>query len=199
MTAETRVGLLSRADGSASYKTASCSVLASVNGPMEVRQRDELLGEATLELHIQPAVGLASTSERDMEALLKAAVRPSLLLGLHPRSLVQVTVQVMVAGDVREALLAACINVIALACIDAGLAMQHIPVGAHVELEAGSRHTVCYTFPGQSLVLLESAGQFRKEEVEEVERLALAAAQETYTVLEAQIRDKVEQDDRWQQ
>ena len=196
--AEIELGSLSRADGSASYKTESCNVMASVNGPMEVRQRDELLGEATLELHVQPAVGIASIADRDLESLLKAAVKPSLLLGLHPRSLVQVTLQVLVAGDAREALLAACINVIALACVDAGLAMQSIPVGAHVQL-THSRHTACFAFPARVLVMLESAGRFRREDIVDVEHRSLAAAEAVYTALEARINDKVQRDNRWQQ
>lgn len=49
---------LQRADGSASYSSCGYSVLAAVNGPIEVQRRDELPQEATIDVIIRPAAGI---------------------------------------------------------------------------------------------------------------------------------------------
>jgi exosome complex component RRP46 len=51
-------GVLSRADGSSRFAFGPVEVLASVNGPQEVRLRDELLDRATLEVNVLPVRGL---------------------------------------------------------------------------------------------------------------------------------------------
>ncbi len=55
---------LERADGSASYTLNGYSVIAAVNGPIEVQRRDELPEEATLEVLIRPAAGVGGMSLR---------------------------------------------------------------------------------------------------------------------------------------
>jgi exosome complex component RRP46 len=49
---------LQRADGSASYSYHGYSVIAAVNGPVEVQRRDELPEEAAVEVIIRPTVGV---------------------------------------------------------------------------------------------------------------------------------------------
>ena len=49
---------LRRADGSATFSIDDYSVIAGVNGPVEVQRRDELPEEAALEVNIRPAVGV---------------------------------------------------------------------------------------------------------------------------------------------
>ena len=49
---------LHRADGSATYSSNGCSVLAAVNGPIEVQRRDELPEEAAIDVAIRPAIGV---------------------------------------------------------------------------------------------------------------------------------------------
>lgn len=55
---------LHRADGSAKYSENSCTVIAAVNGPIEVQRRDELPEEATVDIAIRPVSGVGG-----MEAL----------------------------------------------------------------------------------------------------------------------------------
>ena len=52
------LGLLGRSDGSASYSNNGYSVLAAVNGPVDVSKRDEIPEEATIEVVIRPAAGV---------------------------------------------------------------------------------------------------------------------------------------------
>lgn len=54
------LGCLHRADGSASFTHNSTQILASVNGPMEIRARDEHYSKAVLEIVVRPGIGVAS-------------------------------------------------------------------------------------------------------------------------------------------
>ena len=58
MALEARLEPLRRADGSASFSCYGHSVLAAVNGPIEVQRRDEIPGEAALEVTVRPATGV---------------------------------------------------------------------------------------------------------------------------------------------
>ena len=49
---------LHRADGSAKYSQIGYSVIAAVNGPIEVQRRDELPEEAAVDVAIRPAAGV---------------------------------------------------------------------------------------------------------------------------------------------
>jgi exosome complex component RRP46 len=49
---------LRRADGSASWSDGQYSVLAAVNGPIEVQRRDELAEEAAIDVVVRPAAGV---------------------------------------------------------------------------------------------------------------------------------------------
>lgn len=51
-------------DGSATHTANGYTILASINGPIEVSRRDELPEEATLEVHVRPATGVGSKSCR---------------------------------------------------------------------------------------------------------------------------------------
>lgn len=56
------LSILHRADGSARYSAAGYTVVAAVNGPIEVQRRDELAQHAALEVNVRPAIGVGSES-----------------------------------------------------------------------------------------------------------------------------------------
>lgn len=56
--ANTTLSPLHRADGSAEYSQGGYSVIAAVNGPIEVLRRDELPEEAAVDIAIRPAAGV---------------------------------------------------------------------------------------------------------------------------------------------
>ena len=49
------LGSLHRADGSSTYSSNGCTVIAVVNGPIEVQRRDELPEEAVVDVNVIPA------------------------------------------------------------------------------------------------------------------------------------------------
>lgn len=199
-----QLSVLSKSDGSASWTDAQGSaVISSVNGPMEVRIRDEVLGEATLDLKILPLSGLAGTRERYMENTIRSALRPALLLGLHPRSLIQITSQVVSAGrdiDGPETSLdtiASIINSIVLAAVDAGISMSCILAAAVVKAPEHGRHVACYSFPKHDLLMLESQGPFKREQLPLILESALKECISVHDTMREKIEEKVTKDNRW--
>ena len=85
---------LHRADGSASWTQEGTEVLAGVYGPVEASARREDAEKAVVEVLFRPLSGLAGQAEREIEALVRRTVEVSLLSALHPRTTVQVVLQV---------------------------------------------------------------------------------------------------------
>ncbi|KAI9717645.1 MAG: hypothetical protein M1812_004590 [Candelaria pacifica] len=98
MTAQNRpsasLSHLYRTDGSATFSQNGYSIIGAVNGPIEVQRRDELPEEAAIEVIVRPATGVGGTRERHLEAILHSTLRHIILTQNHPRTLVQITLQV---------------------------------------------------------------------------------------------------------
>ena len=192
---------LTRADGSATFSNNLFTVLAAVNGPIEVQRRDELPEEAAIEVNIRPASGVGGPRERWLESVIAALLRTLVLVKLHPRTLVQVTLQVtkepttgvrMKRAVKDVAIIPALANAAFLALVDgavpmgrtmvAGLAclgkeVDGVTVDPTEKQVAGCRsvHAMAYSAKGE-LLLDESVGRFDAGELEDVgERLRVAA------------------------
>ncbi|XP_003968627.1 exosome complex component RRP46 [Takifugu rubripes] len=113
--------LLSRPDGSSSFMQGDTSVLAGVYGPAEVKVSKEIYDRATLEVLIQPKVGLPSVKERSQEQNVRETCEASLLLSLHPRSSLTLVLQVLHDDG---SLLSCFLNAACMALMDAGLPMS---------------------------------------------------------------------------
>ncbi|KAL9012058.1 MAG: hypothetical protein Q9173_003138 [Seirophora scorigena] len=86
---------LSRADGSASHTSNGYSIIAAVNGPVEVQRKDEIPEEAAIDVVIRPAAGIGGVRERHLESIVKKALHQVIYVSAHPRTLIQVTLQVV--------------------------------------------------------------------------------------------------------
>ena len=179
---------LIRADGSATFSSNLFTILAAVNGPVEVQRRDELPEEAAVEVNIRPSSGIGGPRERWMETVIASLLRSLLLVHMHPRTLVQVTLQVtrepgvkVKRGVLDVAIIPALANAAFLALVDAALPLQGTMVAAlgcftregEVVLEPAEKevlgcksvHAMAYDGHG-ALLLDESAGEFGVEEWE---------------------------------
>ncbi|WVF70190.1 hypothetical protein IAT40_004978 [Kwoniella sp. CBS 6097] len=87
------IGELDRADGSGRYGFGSTAALASCNGPIEVRLREERPDRATFEVSHRPLEGVGATPSRALITTLESIYPPILSLSQHPRSLIQLVVQ----------------------------------------------------------------------------------------------------------
>ncbi|OCF42081.1 hypothetical protein I317_04052 [Kwoniella heveanensis CBS 569] len=87
------IGELDRADGSGRFGFGSTAALASCNGPIEVRLREERPDRATFEVSHRPLEGVGATPSRALITTLESIYPPILSLSQHPRSLIQLVVQ----------------------------------------------------------------------------------------------------------
>ncbi|KAL8853463.1 MAG: hypothetical protein Q9221_001621 [Calogaya cf. arnoldii] len=99
MTKDVTLSPLARADGSASCASNGHSVIAAVNGPIEVQRRDEIPEESAIDVVLRPAIGVGGVRERHLESIIEKTLRQVILVSAHPRTLVQITLQVIAAPD----------------------------------------------------------------------------------------------------
>ncbi|KAJ8372766.1 hypothetical protein AAFF_G00277090 [Aldrovandia affinis] len=128
--------LLSRPDGSASFVQGDSSVLAGVYGPAEVKISKEIYDRATMEVVIQPKVGLPGVRERAREQCVRETCEAALLSSLHPRSSLSLVLQV-VHDD--GSLLSCCLNAACMALMDAGLPMGCLFCGVTCAIDPEGR------------------------------------------------------------
>ncbi|KAL6478651.1 hypothetical protein MHYP_G00120840 [Metynnis hypsauchen] len=128
--------LLSKPDGSASFIQGDTSVLAGVYGPAEVKVSKEIYDRATLEVVIQPKVGMASVRERAREQCVRETCEAALLSTLHPRSSLTLVLQ-----EVHDngSLLSCYLNAACMALMDAGLPMGRLFCGVTCAIDAESQ------------------------------------------------------------
>ena len=122
---------LTRADGSATFSSNLYTVLVAVNGPVEVQRRDELPEEAAIEVNIRPFSGVGGPRERCLEENFASLLRSLLLVHMHPRTLVQITLQVTKEPSLRikqafkdVALVPVLANAAFLALVDGALPLE---------------------------------------------------------------------------
>ena len=214
MTQEAVLHPLHRADGSATYTSSLATILAAVNGPVEVTRRDEIPDAAAIEVNIRPSSGVGGPRERWLESIVASTLRSVVLVHLHPRTLVQVTLQMTkdigMDGGVRWrkgvkdiAIVPGLVNAAFAALVDSGLPLEHTVVAglAVVSVDGDvvaeptvkqaaackSAHALAFTMIGDehSLLLNESAGNFDLQEWEKVE----VVLREQATVAVAQSED----------
>lgn len=200
MTQATAFHPLHRADGSATYTSSLTAILAAVNGPVEVSRRDEIPDAAAIEVNVRPSSGVGGPRERWLESVVAATLRRVVLVHLHPRTLVQVTLQVTKdisgEGGVRMrrglkdlAIIPGLVNAAFAALVDSGIPLEQTlvaglaVVGADGEVRAEptekqvaackSVHAMAFVVEGeeQRVLLCESSGKFDPEELARVEEV----------------------------
>lgn len=121
------LSILQRADGSAKCDRDGYSVVGAVNGPIEVQRRDELPEEAAIEINVRPAIGVGSMpagtkvkrcfamlnhlsgpTERHLESLLQSSLRHVIMVQNYPRTLIQVTLQILEVPDLNPTPISVC-------------------------------------------------------------------------------------------
>ena len=184
---------LVRADGSATFSSNLFTVLAAANGPVEVQRRDELPEEAAIEVNIRPSSGLGGPREKWLESIIASLLRSVLLVHMHPRTLIQVTLQVTKEPALKmkkwvcdAAIVPVLANAAFLALVDGALPLERtmivgfaavtkdgdvvIDPSEKVVMGCRSVHAMAYTAQGE-LLLDESAGDFDLQQRHEVAEL----------------------------
>ncbi|KAG4085741.1 ribosomal protein S5 domain 2-type protein [Neocallimastix lanati (nom. inval.)] len=168
---------LNRADGSASFSFGNSSVLCSVYGPQEVKIKDELLDRATIDVNIKPQIGNGSTTEKNMERIVREAYSDVIIASLHPRTSISITVQITQDDG---SMISTIINAVTLALIDAGIPLHSTllsvtsavmengeilidPTNEEMK-EATSVHVFAFSNTSNDIVSSESTGTFTEDE-----------------------------------
>ncbi|OLL21687.1 Exosome complex component RRP46 [Neolecta irregularis DAH-3] len=216
MTVSAEFPELHKADGSACWKTDVTEVICSVAGPIEVKQRDELPGEAALE----PVIGKLKadnidTREKLMERLVRKAIAPIILVDQHPRTLIQIVCQVISVGAPdclgMPLVLAAALNATCLALIDAGISLDSTISATAIALSADgvisenpdktallnakSTHVVCYNVQDRA-VFSESNGSFSWDEFSLCLRQARGFCLKSHELMYERLTKKISTDIR---
>lgn len=97
--ANTTLSPLHRADGSATYSKSGYSVIAAVNGPIDVQRRDELPEEAAIDVAVRPAAGVGGLQERHFESIIQNTLRHVILVSAHPRTLIHFVLQIVTSPE----------------------------------------------------------------------------------------------------
>ncbi|XP_019717111.1 exosome complex component RRP46 [Hippocampus comes] len=186
--------LLSRSDGSASFIQGNTSVLAAVYGPAEVKVSKEIYDRATLEVIIQPKVGLPSVKERAQEQCVRETCEASLLLSLHPRSSLTLVLQELHNDG---SLLSCFLNAGCMAMMDAGLPMSCLFCGVTCAIhtdgtiitdptaaqEAESRALMTFAIDSKEhqVMMTSTKGSFSVQEMQQCIAVSQAASEKIFS------------------
>ncbi|ABN66861.1 Exosome complex exonuclease RRP46 (Ribosomal RNA processing protein 46) [Scheffersomyces stipitis CBS 6054] len=219
--------LLQKSDGSAELLLGSTKVIASVTGPIEPKARQELPNQASLEILIRPAVGLATTREKLLEDKLRSLLQSIIVRFKYPRQLIQVVVQFLISDSKRTETdlvdytsndLNAAINCCYYALIDAGIALKASFVSLSIAVKNGnltvnptvyelaqsdSHHVICFNIEkgkANKILLLESQGDIKEDELFAMISKAVEEAEKVHHEQQRKfVKEKVENDYVWKQ
>jgi len=220
MSIEADTTILNRVDGSASLSAGETKVMTAVSGPIEPKMRQELPTTAALEVIVRAAVGISNTREKLLEDKVRSILTQVIIGHLYPRQLIQITSQVLEAGEDIEYTskeLSAIINASYLALVDANIglnasfASEHFAILENDEIiinpsksqlkSSRSSHIVVYGIKnGQSNRLLysDSIGSFTEDEIYKILALASQSIEKIHQTFRKTIQSKVEKDFIWQ-
>ncbi|KAJ1735107.1 exosome non-catalytic core subunit rrp46 [Coemansia biformis] len=199
------LGQLSRADGSAQFAAGDSSVLCGVYGPVDVRVYDEKLDRAHIEVKLRPATGLPNTKDKWTESVIRSTFEREILCHLHPRTLVQINVQVRQDDGAVEA---AAINAATLALVDAGIPLRTmvaaatcavLPGGAIVvdptlEEAAGAQSVHTFAFGGDTAggpLHVDSRGDFAMDEYNACYDICATTAERVLAFMRSAVEGKI--------
>lgn len=220
MSLEAETTILNRVDGSASVAAGETKVITSVSGPIEPKARQELPTTVALEVIVRAGVGISNTREKLIEDKVRAILSQVIIGHLYPRQLVQITAQILEAGEDVEYTskeLSAIINSSYLALIDANIglnasyASEHFAITENGEIivspsksqlrSSKSSHIVVYAIKNgksSNLLFSDSIGSFTEEQVYKVLELASKKIETIHQTFRKTIQSKVERDFVWQ-
>ncbi|RVD83933.1 uncharacterized protein DFL_005705 [Arthrobotrys flagrans] len=178
LTPEISLNPLPQSDGSCQYTcpTSRTTILTSVNGPLEVRPKDELPNHATIEVIVKPGIGVAGVRETRLSSLIHSTLQSLILTNHHPRTLIQIVAQIVQAEDHTSLplLLTPLINCTILSLLIAGIPMRTVGWSVHLAILQGpAGGKGIKSTEGQVLKLQKSGDDDKMETDEEGEQIVV--------------------------
>lgn len=220
MSLEAETTILNRVDGSALVAAGETKVITSVSGPIEPKARQELPTTVALEVIVRAGVGISNTREKFIEDKVRAILSQVIIGHLYPRQLIQITTQILEAGEDVEYTskeLSTIINSSYLALVDANIglnasfASESFAITDNGDIIASpsksqlrsskSSHIVVYAIKNgksSNLLFSDSIGSFTEDQVYKVLDLASKKIETTHQTFRKTIQTKVERDFVWQ-
>ncbi|QLL34303.1 hypothetical protein HG536_0G01620 [Torulaspora globosa] len=211
------LGLLTNVDGSSQFEWQDTKVVCSVTGPVEPKARQELATRLALEVIVRPARGVPNTREKLIEDRLRAVLTPLIVCEKYPRQLCQITCQILEAGEdesefsVKE--LSCCVNASFLALLDAQVALRSfcasvplailrdcnelvvVPSAQQLQVSLSTHSVALELVAGaktvQSVLLLDSNGDFTEDDLFRVLQLAEQNCLELAQFLRKTVAEKI--------
>ncbi|KAI7833806.1 ribosomal protein S5 domain 2-type protein [Kickxella alabastrina] len=200
------LGPLNRVDGSAQFTSGNTSLICGIYGPIDVKVFDEKLDRAHLEVKFRPDINVSTTKDRWIESAIRNTFERNILGHLHPRTLVQINLQVREGDGSVDAV---AINATTMALVDAGVPLRCMvaaatcavmpggemvvdPVAEEVEL-AVSVHTMAFAegAPGGEPVYVDSRGDFSMEQYSKCHDICAMTAERILAFMRTAIEGKV--------
>lgn len=214
------MAVLRNSDGSSEWKVEiddrpPIRLVSSVNGPLEVKYRDEIPTQASFELVIRPATGLPTFREVWLQDRIIQCFDSIVLKDVMPRCLVQVVVQILEGRDLwRE--LTGCVNAATMGLVSAGIPLKGLVSSVIVWTgnseatlkpvqSSEAQHVVAFKFSNgpedleQLLVLCESTGNFTREALFKALDLAKTHAMTVYWEMRDLIDKETEEKFIWKE
>ncbi|KAF3928742.1 hypothetical protein AA313_de0209224 [Arthrobotrys entomopaga] len=136
LTPEITLCPLPQTDGSCQYTcpTSRTTILTSVNGPLEVRAKDEHPNDATIEVIVKPGIGVGGVRETRLSTLLQTTLKSLILTTHHPRTLIQIVAQIIQSEDHTSLplLLSPLLNCTILSLLIAGIPLRTTGWSVHL-------------------------------------------------------------------
>jgi exosome complex component RRP41 len=206
-----KAGVLKRADGSAYVEVGGNKILASVYGPRETYIR-RLLKPNTGVIKVRYNMAPFSVDDRkrpgpdrrsnEISKIAADALRPALMLESFPRSMVDISIEIIEAeGGTR----CAGITAAAVALADAGIPMRDIPVGcaagkmngdivldlSEKEDKEGQADVPIVILPRTGeITLLQADGKLTEDEFEEALDLAMEGCMRISKIHEEALKER---------
>ncbi|XP_013194238.1 exosome complex component RRP46 [Amyelois transitella] len=115
------LNFLSKSDGSAILSQGETVVLASVNGPLDVKMQSQSIEKSTLEVLFCTKGGKPSVGDRYKENIIRQTCETCVLGSVYPRTAITITIQEL---EDYGGLLSCSLNCVCLALLNSGVAMR---------------------------------------------------------------------------
>lgn len=117
--------ILKRPDGSVQYSQRDTKVMVAIYGPADCKESQQLIDKSTIIVNFRPKFGIPGVVEKFCEKIIQNIAETAILTPLHPRTQINITVQVL---HDNGSLLACAINAVSMALQDAGVSLQFLPI-----------------------------------------------------------------------
>ena len=208
---EAKIGMLTRADGSAVFRFGDTWAIAGVYGPRKVFPRHEEEAERAI-LRTEYRMASFSTSERsrpgpsrrsqEISMVMRNSIIPTLFLEEFPRTAIDCIIEILQADASTRC---AGINAAVLALADAGVPMRDLVsscsvgiVDGEIMLDiAGKEDTmgeldlpIAYYHRKKEITLMQMDGIASPEQVKQLIRIAIKGCEQIYAAQQKALRAK---------